>query len=117
MAKRIFHTTKHHAQYINWGDLPAEESQLWLRDRLSIIQQMVSNCIVHHLSWVLSPSLPLLSTTIIRSSVVVLVVPVVVITFYFFQLLNFFISTHDLYFLSFPDFPSLPITGWQGKGK
>lgn len=89
MAKRIFHTTKHHAQYINWGDLPAEESQLWLRDRLSIIQQMVSNCIVHHFSWVLSPSLPLLSTTIIRSSVVVLVVLVVVIIFYFFQLLNF----------------------------
>ena len=41
LAKGIFHTIWHHAQYINWGEL----AEKWL----GIGRQVVSNCIVHHL--------------------------------------------------------------------
>lgn len=55
MNQRGIHTVWQRAQYVNKEE-SARESELLLEDSLGINYWVVSNCIVHHLSWVLYPS-------------------------------------------------------------
>lgn len=48
LAKGIFCTTEYHAQYINLGR-HLEGGQLQFGNRFGIAQQVLNNCIIHHL--------------------------------------------------------------------
>lgn len=94
---------EHHVQYTNWGEL-AISHQSVLGDRLGIGQQMVNNCIVHHLFHLgFIPLSPSYYNYILK---LLLVLLVLFLRFTFFSLNQLFLS--QPWVLPFTDSPPHP---------
>ena len=113
-AKVILHTMGCHAQYISWGDL-AGGHRLLLEDWLSIGQQVVSQCVVHHLFFLgfivlfLSPFHRIVVNFVVVVAAVIIYIIVIIL---YINYLIVLILIHEFYLLSV----LLPIPPrWQGE--